>query len=196
MTEEWTPYGLEAIRGRVLWRKRILALVLFFIIAIAVLVALALLKVNTVTETRISLAGGDNDNAIEIKGVNEADLRSKPITVALSPGGVTLVGNDPVGANGDTLSKASTDYPFIRGAQPFNFLGLLFPWGLLLLLAYLMYAAGKGASNPSSEVNFGIYKGAMPLEMMTASYSHLVRTQRLASSSIFGKERTDHVDTE
>lgn len=196
MTEEWTPYGLEAIRGRLLWRKRILALVLFFVLAIVVLIALALLSTPTVTTTEISLAGSGDDGTIQVDVPDAGAMLSKPIRVSLSPGGVTLVGPDGATAPGDRLSKASTDYPHIRDADPFNFLGLMFPWGLLLLLAYLMYAAGKGASNPSSEVNFGIYKGAMPLEMMTASYSHLVRTQRLASGSLFGKERADHVDTE
>ena len=192
MSDEWTPYGLEAIRGRMLWRRRILAVVVFLLLAIALLAALALTATDQVVETRISLSGSESDT-VEVETPGEEAFRTKPLTVAVSPGGVTLVGNDVNNVDADRLSRASVNYPYIRGEKPMNFLGLMFPWGFLLLLGHLVWSAGKGATNPSSEVNFGIYKGAMPLEMITAEYSHLVRTQRLASGSLFGKDREDHV---
>lgn len=194
MTEEWTPYGLEAIRARILWRRRIMAIVLAVVVALAILLLFAALSKKTY-ETEISLAGGSGDNTIEVETKDADELRSKPLTIAVSPGGITLVGNGLTDGEGaaDRLSRASVNYPFIRGETPFNFLSLMFPWGLLILLAWAIWSAGRGEHNASAEVNFGIYKGTAPLEIVTASYRHLVVTQRLAHAPIFGKEREDYL---
>jgi len=192
MGEVWTPYGLEKIRRGVLWRRRLLAILAALLILAAILVIL-LLRPQKVVETEISLAGGDNSNSIEVE--IKDPLRTKPLRVTVSPGGVTLAGNG-IGGTPDSLSRAGLDYPYITDARPIDFLAYLLSWGPLLLVAYLVWAAGRGETNPASHVNFGIYKGAMPLEMITESYSHLVKTQRLVVEPIFGKDRSDYLPAE
>lgn len=187
--DEWTPYGLEAIRQARIWRGRLLA-------ALAALGALlagtALVETTTTESLRISANGNDVTDSVSIP---EPDLPKKQdyVTVSLTPGRVSRVesGNDP--APPQVVERPSA--PHAVRASPY-------PWKLWLLDAVPYALAGGVAAllfrgrGPRAEVNYGVYKGAMPLELLTAHHQRAVVTTRHARASVFGKRRADYLPPE
>lgn len=185
---EWTPYGLEAIRQATLRRRRIIGL----LAGLGVLMLAFLFIDTTTTETlRISANGNDITDSVSIPEP-EKPKGEDHVTVALQPGRVSRVesGNDP------------TPPQFDRPAAPQAVRASPYPWKYWLLQALPYLLAGlvalllAGRRGKHDEVNYGIYKGAMPLEMVTAHHERAVFTKRWARESVFGKRREDHLPPE
>lgn len=186
--DEWTPYGLEAIRQARIWRRRFLGA----LAALGILLA-GMLLVETTTTESISLSANGNDvtDSVSIPEP-EAPKGQDKVTVSLTPGRVSRVesGNAPEAPQ--VVERTST--PQATRASPY-------PWKLWLLDAVPYLLAGVVAlllfrGRPQDEVNYGIYKGAMPLEMLTSHQDRAVLTTRHARTSVFGKRRADYVPPE
>ena len=184
----WTPYGLEAIRIRHIRRRRLLAL----------LAALALagfwswmFEETTTTQQEIFANGKRAGSGIQID-VQEPEEEDGPVTVALSPGRVTRADTSQQGGQ-QTIDRPAA--PVLSRAPAYNWTSYLILYGpfALIGLALWLLAAKR---RPEDEVNFGIYKGAMPLEMITSSARHHVLTRREARESVFGRRRRDHLPAE
>ena len=183
----WTPYGLEAIRIRHLRRRRILA-----ILAALVLAGFWswMFDETTTTEQEIFANGKKAGNGIQLD-VTQPERKDGPVTVSLSPGRVTRA-DTADDASPQSISRP--DAPVLARAPAYNWTAYLVLYGPFALLALALYLLGK--RRPQDEVNFGIYKGAMPLEMITASASRHVLTRKEARESLFGKSRRDHLPAE
>jgi hypothetical protein len=185
--ERWTPYGLEAIRARHLRRRRVIAALL---LALAALLILYLTGTGTTSRTSILANGqevGSNDISIDIPP--DEKPKDGPVTVSLTPGRVSLADTSQ-SAPASTITRA--DVPAFGGAPALNwnyYLLLYGPWALLGL-AILALAKRRGKHD---EVNYGVYKGALPLEMISSHARDQVFTQREAKTSLFGKAREDHL---
>ena len=186
--EAWTPYGLEHIRVRRNRARRVVGL-------LALLVLLALISFllgSTTTTTRDTqiFANGDkvSDNGILLTPP-EQQASSNHVTVGITPGTVTSVTTGGL-APASTVQKASIPVP--TRAAPYDWAAYMLLYGPYVLagLAVLYFAKRKGKSD---EVNYGVYKGAMPLEMITATHQGEVLTRRRAKESVFGKRREDHL---
>ena len=181
MAEDWTPYALETHRVHAIRRRRIFAILAFLLLATAWLTwSIA----NTTRTFETGFGGQSGTVDVAIKG-------RKPITLEVSPGRLT--------ATPEAIQDDSPQLPSFGGnnrlfaEKPINFsffLSFLLP---VLILAGLAYIFGRRRTRGIEEVNYGIYKGAMPLEMISASYRHLVITNRQAQGPLFGKDRADYV---
>jgi hypothetical protein len=184
---EWTPYGLEAIRIAHLRRRRILGILLLLGVG-----ALLLLLLDTTTTSQLDISvNGRSGNGISLDLPDEQP-RDGPVTVSLSPGKVTRA---EAGSAAPESTVTRSNAPSFQRAPAYDFgnLALLaLPW-VLLGLAVWFLAARRGRHD---EVNYGIYKGSMPLEMITASASRQVFTRRHARHSLFGRRRADHLPPE
>lgn len=182
---EWTPYPHEPLRVQLLWRKRI---VLALILGIVFLFWALSLGVTTDTQEQLTVYGGDGDS-VTIERPEDSDTQPAA-TVTLRPGETARLDEDL------TLSEGDRE-PGGQGGQipeqppGIPFLGLLLLIGPFIL-AYLLWRH-LGNQGASTEVNYGVYKGAMPLEMITSSHSNLVLTGRQVDQNPFGKERTDYL---
>ncbi|MDX1610722.1 MAG: hypothetical protein R3185_00020 [Candidatus Thermoplasmatota archaeon] len=181
----WTPYALEDVRVQLLWKKRILLAV---ILGLVFLIWALSLSVSTETEEQLTVYGGDG-SSVTVRRPEETQVEPAA-QVLLRPGETARLNEDL------TLSDGETQ-PGERGAQlppepeGIPFLGLLLFLGpFLLAIAIWRYLGNQGTS---TEVNYGIYKGAMPLEMITSSHSHMVLTGRKVEHNPFGKERSDYM---
>lgn len=186
--DDWTPYGLEAIRQAYLRRRRILGA-----LAALGILGLALLMVETTTTSslRISVNGNDVTDSVSIPEPDEPEQQDH-VTVALEPGKVSRVesGNDPVP---EQVERTSAPQAVRASPYPWKLWALnALPWLLAGLVAWLL-AARRGKHD---EINYGVYKGSMPLEMITAQHERVVFTKRWAKTSVFGKRRVDHVPPE
>ena len=186
--DEWTPYGLEAIRQARIWRRRFLA-------ALAVLGILLLgsLLVETTTTERLSLSANGNEvtDSVSIPEPEKPKGQDK-VTVSLTPGRVSRVESGNTPEEPQVVERTST--PRAARASPY-------PWKLWLLDAAPYLLAGLAGlllfkGRPQDEVNYGIYKGSMPLEMLTAHQGRAVFTTRHARTSVFGKRRADYLPPE
>lgn len=185
---EWSPYGLEAIRIAHLRRRRLLGL-----LALVALGALLTWGLQTTTTTELDIAvNGNRGNSIRLDTPDD-EPRNKPVTVSLSPGRVTRADTANPAAPQDTPTRSSAPV-FDRGV-PYNFGGLILLVGPWALLGGAVWLLGKRRGK-HDEVNYGVYKGAMPLEMITASASRQVFTRKHARASLFGRKRVDHVPAE
>jgi hypothetical protein len=190
--ESWTPYGLEAIRIRHLRRRRF---ALFAILILASLIITTLVSSGANKTTQIfsngklaSEQGGDNSQ-ISINFDTAQKPKDGPVTVAISPGRVTLADTSQA-AQAPAVTRAALP-PFSTGdALNWNYYLLLYgPWALLGL-ALLFLAKRKGKSH---EINYGVFKGAMPLEMISSAARGQIFTTREARQSLFGKRAEDHL---
>jgi hypothetical protein len=186
--EPWTPYGLEAIRVRHLRRRRILAAAVLALLAILIV---AVTGAGTTSRTSIlsngQEVGGGNDISIDLP--TDTKPKDGPVTVSLTPGRVSLADTSQ-SAPASTITRA--DVPTFSGAPALNwnyYLVLYGPWVLLALAAFAL-AKRRGKHD---EVNYGVYKGSLPLEMISAHARHQVITSREAKTSVFGKRREDHL---
>lgn len=187
--ESWTPYGLEAIRIRHLRRRRILATLL---LVAAMLVILLTIDSGTRTLPEIFANGNkvsSGNNQIQIDLPDEQKPKNGPVTVAISPGRVTLADTQQSGPE-STVQRTSLPTLDRGNALNWNYYLLLYgPWALLGL-ALLFLAKRKSTAH---EVNYGVYKGSMPLEMISAAARDRVFTTREAKTSLFGRRAEDHV---
>lgn len=186
---EWTPYGLEAIRIAHLRRRR-----LFGIAAIVGFTLLLFLVSEPEVETEIDISvNGNRGNGISLDLPEDEAPKNGPVTVSLSPGRVTRA---EAGAGASTESSVQRNAaPTFARAPAYDFSGLILfiaPWALIAAAGWLL-AKKRGKHD---EVNYGVYKGAMPLEMITASASRQVLTRRHARVSLFGRRRADHLPAE
>lgn len=184
----WTPYGLEAIRIRYLRRRRLLALLLAFALAGTWAI---LLEVTSTTSTSLEIyANGERANTISFEVGDDEPKRDGPVSISLSPGRVTRA--DTAGEGTATASSQRISAPVYERARavPYGAYVILYGPYALLGLALWLLAKRRGKHD---EVNYGIYKGAMPLEMISASQSNRIFTTRWAKASLFGKRRGDHL---
>lgn len=188
MTEgpTWTPYPHEELRVNLLWKKRI---ILAVILGLLFLLWALSLNVNTDTETQLEVFGGDG-STVTVDRPDDQDQVSPAASVTLRPGETARLNEDLTLTDGDTQ-------PGDQGAQipeqppGIPFLGLLLLIGPFIL-AFLLWRY-LGTRGTSTEVNYGIYKGAMPLEAITATHRKLVETGKRVDENPFGKVRSDYL---
>lgn len=184
----WTPYGLEAIRVAHLRRRRVIAALL--VLGLGVL-WLAFSSGTVEPEISIVVNGQEQKNGITLDLPDE-EPRDGPVTVAIDPGRVTRAEST---AQGPASSIQRSEAPTLSRAAPLNWNYYVLMFGPYLLLALALYLLAKRRGK-HDEINYGIYKGAMPLEMLTASAQTQVFTTRRAVQSIFGKRRSDYLPRE
>lgn len=185
----WTPYGLEAIRVGYLRRRRILAA----IFALGLCGLWLLMFTTTTTVQQDIFVDGNRVGGSAISITEPEKAKDGPITVALDPGRVTRAESGGPTAPGTQVAKTSA--PTFTREAPIPYKGYIYMYGpiVLLVLAALLLAKKKGKHD---QVNYGIYKGAMPLELVSASMSSHIFTNRMAKSGLFGKRRVDHLPDE
>lgn len=181
----WTPYPHEDVRVQLLWRKRI---ILAVILGLLFLLWALSLNVTTDTEEQLTVYGGDG-SSVTVEQPDDSSTQPAA-SLTLRPGETARLDEDL------TLEDDETQ-PGQRGGgipdQPdgIPFLGLLLLIGpFILALLLWRYLANQGAS---TEVNYGVYKGALPLELVTATHSNLVLTGKRVEHNPFGKGRTDYL---
>ena len=188
--DAWTPYGLEAIRHAHLVRKRILGALLLLVLLALVFSAFQV----TTTRSLDIFANGNKVNGpggIQIEEPARVDKKDH-VTVGIEPGKVTQV-NSSSSIGSSTITRSSL--PSFDRAAPFNWNTYLFLYGPYVLLGLAMWYFAKRRGK-HDEVNFGVYKGALPLELITASHQGEVFTKSWVKQSIFGKRRSDHLPRE
>lgn len=185
----WTPYGLEAFRQRHLKRRRRTVLVLVLVVAVAY-VGLLQFGIDSQTTTTIDTFGGGDGDSLTIDRPQE-ERRTPDATLTISPGELntppSAIQASDDGASGPPAPGG--DRPTV---EPIYWPGLLVRWGIPLGLLLVGYLVGRGRGK-SEEVNYGVYKGAMPMEKISARYSHLVETTRATYQDPFGKRRPHYV---
>lgn len=188
--DAWTPYGLEAIRHAHLRRKRILGALLLLLLLGLIYSAF---QVTTTRSTDIFANGNkvNGANGIQIQQQDQPDKKDH-VTVGIEPGKVTQV-NSSSSIGGSTLTRNSL--PSFERASPFDWNTYLLLYGPYVLLGLAMWYFAKRRGK-HDEVNFGVYKGALPLELITASHQGEVFTKSWVKESIFGKRRSDHLPRE
>jgi hypothetical protein len=187
--DTWTPYGLEAIRVRYLRRRRLLALLIA--LGLAGLWA-SFFETTTTTSTEI-FVNGRRAGSIEVDVPEEEERNDGPVTVAVEAGRVTRADSGGAPAEANPVQRVSAPTFNRLPAVPFS--GYVFVYGPFVLLGIAILLLGKKRGK-HDQVNYGIYKGAMPLEMVSASMADQVFTGRMAKRSLFGKRRADYLPEE
>lgn len=182
----WTPYGLEAIRVSYLRRRRILTLLI--VLGLAGIWAF-MFETTTTTSTEI-FVNGQKANTIEFDLPEEQ--RDGPVTVAVEPGRVTRAES---GSAAQDEEVQRTSAPTFTRLPAIPYAGYAIVYGPFILIGLALLLLGKRRGK-HDEVNYGIYKGAMPLEGISASMADQVFTTRMAKRSLFGKRRADHLPEE
>lgn len=187
--DAWTPYGLEAYRVQHIARRRILAaLILLLILGIL----WATLQETTDRQLSLSVNGRDvGQGGIQLAEPDRPDVEDR-VTVSLEPGRVMRAATGGEAA-GPSITR-NTPAALTRGT-PINWNAYLMLYGPFVLLGLLVWFLGKRRGR-HDELNYGVYKGSMPFEMITASQSRLVFTRKHAKNSVFGKRRDDHLPRE
>jgi hypothetical protein len=189
--DDWTPYGLEAFRQSSLRRRRLALAGLLVVLAVAY-VGVTQFAVDERSSTAIDTFGGDG-STIGLENPNPGPP-SPDATLTLSPGQLNVpdsavqASDDP----GQTPAFPEGDRPAV---EPINWTGVLVQWGIPLALVLFGYILGRGRDE-DTEVNYGVYKGAMPMEQISARYSHLVETTRATYQDPFGKRRPHYLPDE
>lgn len=185
--DTWTPYGLEAIRVQHLRRRRLLVL----LIALGLAGLWATMFQTTTTTTTEIFVNGQRSGTIEFD-VPEQEQRDGPVTVAVEPGRVTRAESGSA-AQEEQVQRTSAPTFTRLPAVPYGGYVIVYGPFILIGLALLLLAKRRGRHD---EVNYGIYKGALPLESISASMADQVFTTRMAKRSLFGKRRADHLPEE
>lgn len=181
----WTPYPHEDVRVQLLWRKRI---ILAVILGLLFLLWALSLNVTTDTSEKLTVYGGDG-SSVTVERPEDQDVQPAA-SVTLRPGETARLDDDLTLRDEDTQpGRQSGQLPDRPDGIPFMGLLLLIGPFILALLLW-RYLATQGAS---TEVNYGVYKGALPLELVTASHSGLVLTGKRVEQNPFGKGRTDYL---
>lgn len=184
---EWTPYPHEEVRVHLLWRKRIL---LGLLVGALFLMWALSLGVQTETEEQLEIYGGDG-SSIQINRPDEQQRTEPAASVTLRPGETArlnedLTVNDTSQRQGErsgaTVPERPSGIPFV---------------GILMVLAPFLAAIAAwrylGEEGTSIEVNYGVYKGSMPLEMITATHAKHLYTGSELHENPFGKVRSDYL---
>ncbi len=182
---EWTPYGHEAHRQKRIWRRRIVALALGAILAGGLILVMGSLFT---TQTTISTDGGGSTVSIDRPEEKE---RTPDATLTLTPGELTVAPSALQAAE-----RTSPTPQFGRDAppaQPIPINLLLLKYGPAAAVVLLAIAFLRRSPASQEEVNYGVYKGALPLENISARYAHLVKTSRATYENPFGKSRRDYL---
>lgn len=183
----WTPYGLEAIRVGYLRRRRVLSL----LIALG-LAGLWMFSFETLTSTENEIyVNGRRAGSIDIEVPEERE--DGPVSVEILPGRVTRAESGGAPATGDEPRRPAA--PVFTRANPLPLDLYVYMYGPYVLLAAALYFLAKKRGK-HDQVNFGIYKGAMPLEMISSSMSDRIFTSKEAKTGLFGKRRADHLTEE
>lgn len=187
MTEEtWTPYGLERYRAQGLRKRRVFAIGAVLVLALA----WALFTERTIESSTDVLAGGGG-NTVGIVSPQQREQTGPDAVVSVRPGGITqATAGEPQAQEGTGSTPVG---PPQFAATPVNWPLLLLRYLPFALLGFVLWAGFRARPGKSDEVNFGIYKGAMPLEMITASHAHVVVTSKEARASLFGRSREHYV---
>lgn len=174
---DWSPYALERYRvtktrGPSRW-----------LLALLALLVLGWLTLNFFAGDSSVQVGTGDSGSVAVTAPN--DPGPPKATVKIQPGKVTEL-DAPVeaGSQGSQAQQISTErpYPIIGGLLLIAPL-LLIPWFARRLIA-----------RPSKvELNFGVYKGAMPLEMISASQREILFSRGVVENPLFGKTRGDYV---
>lgn len=185
--EAWTPYGLEAIRVTYLRRRRILSL----LIALGLAGVWAFMFETTTTSSQEIYVNGKKAGGIELDVPNQ-ERNDGPVTVEISPGRVTSAAT---GGSTGTDETPRTFAPTFTREPPINYTAYAIIYGPYLLLAAALYFLSKKRGK-HDQVNFGIYKGAMPIEMISHSMAAQIFTSKKAKTGLFGKRRADYLPEE
>lgn len=185
--DTWTPYGLEAIRVQHLRRRRLLVL----LIALGLAGLWATMFQTTTTTTTEIFVNGQRSGTIEFD-VPEEEERDGPVTVAVEPGRVTRAESGSA-AQQEQVQRTSAPTFTRLPAIPYGGYVIVYGPFILIGLALLLLAKRRGRHD---EVNYGIYKGALPLETISASMADQVFTTRMAKRGLFGKRRADYLPEE
>ncbi|HWG90305.1 MAG TPA: hypothetical protein VNZ52_05580 [Candidatus Thermoplasmatota archaeon] len=165
-------------------RRRILTILVLFMLGAA---WLAFSLANTTRQMQTGFGGG---STVELEG-----KKRTPLTLTVSPGRMTApppvdVDETPTATsniNRENFRRLVSERPVALGF----YLSFVLPLVLLFGLAWLLSRARSVRGY--DEVNYGIFKGAMPLEMITASYRHIIITTRQIDASPFGKDQRDYI---
>ncbi len=182
--DQWTPYPHEPVRVSLLWRKR---LILGLLIGGLFAFWAASLGADLEFDSEVDIIGEDGDTV----QVEQSEEDEEPLaTVTLSPGETATMDDDL--ELGDADAPVAPTGPLIPERPPgIPFLGLLLLLGpFLAALSAWRYLQDQSTS---TEANYGIYKGALPLEAITAQHAGLVRTGREVEDNPFGKRRNDYL---
>jgi len=185
----WSPYGLEAIRVSYLRRRRLLAI----IIALGLGGIWAFMFETTTTTSTDIFVNGRRQGTIGIDAPDPGPRRDGPVTVAVEPGRVTRADSGSAPAAAAETPRAQA--PIFERAAPVPYEAYVIIYGPFVLLAAALYFLAKKRGK-HDEVNYGIYKGAMPLEMLSASMADQVFTTKMARDGLFGKRRADYLPAE
>jgi hypothetical protein len=177
----WTPYGLEAIRRKHIRRRRLMAVGLFF----AYIVGYSLFVIMT-TSSSLSVTDAEGKSTVELELPKNEETEQKPITVAIGQGRMVMAD-----FGGETPSISPTP-PTPAYVDALHWRGELTTYGPLLAVLWLLLTALR-SRDKNAEVNYGVYKGALPYEMITAEAKGFVLTTKHAKESLFGRTREDYV---
>jgi len=185
-TQAWSPYGLEAYRVQLLRRRNRLV---WLALGLGVLIMGAMLLNSIHQATDITVHNGDGSS---VKIQIPETPRPKPTTLTISPGKTTVL-QQPIQPEVKPNNPPGDDSNGLQGLNWASLLSSLVP-PFVLVVAAARYAK-KRVAGPLEMVNLGVYKGAMPLEMLTATHRTAIYTPRMAYASVFGKARDDYIPT-
>lgn len=173
---QWTPYGHETARRQLLVQRHAWLIIGAIGVAFVYMIFLGL----TFSEQTDIESGGSIDIERE---------EQKPMTVTVSPG------RAPAFASQDAQEPDGRDAPSLQQEEEGLILSTVGPFlpvvAPLLGALWLLSRVGASARGNLAELNFGVYKGAMPLEMHTTSRYKQVFTHRRVEDHVFGKTRED-----
>jgi hypothetical protein len=152
----------------------------------AVLVIMVVLVGQIQQSPQISTLNGSG-NSIDIPLPTDKP-RPKPTTLTVSPGRTSVldtpIQNEP--------AKPKSPAPVPTSATGINWAGLLTAFGPPIIVAFLLWQfARRRAVGALEEVNLGVYKGALPFELHSATHKKYLFTRAMAHASLFGKTAAD-----
>ncbi len=183
---DWTPYAHEAARHALIRKRR------GVIAAIAILIAGAWFGWTTFTAGESSVNVGTAGGGSQIEFDESSRPEEKPVTVGISPGG-TAVMDTALDTSGGAAPQSPPQRPRNLLDEPYSFTNLIVMYGPILGALYFAFRFLRARPGKLDELNFGIYKGSLPLEMLTASNRDYVFTSGYVDESIFGKGKGDYV---
>lgn len=182
---QWTPYPHEEVRVQLLWRKRLLlALLIGGLFAFWA----TSLGVSVDTDQEVDIIGEEGDTA-QIERSEEEE--EEPVaTVTLRPGETARM-EEEMTLGDEPQPTAPTGPRVPERPEGIPFLGIFLLLGpFLASIAAWRYLQEEVTT---TEANYGIYKGALPLETITADHAGLVRTGKHVQHNPFGKRRNDYL---
>ncbi|MHB8586826.1 MAG: hypothetical protein ACYDDF_13445 [Thermoplasmatota archaeon] len=175
---DWNPYGLEKYRTQGSG-KRSWVLLALLVAGVALWMFLTLGQTNTSYNVGI---GTGNANSLSLTPPKTGPT---PMTVVVSPGQVAVASTPTSSGGGSTVPN------YVSPDSAYPILGWIVEYGPLAIAPWLVW---KFITRPSkTEVNYGIFKGAMPPEAILSSPPRIVRSKRAVEEPLFGRKRADYV---